>query len=95
MKTIYLSNIVIDTYTNSAGYSLYLELEKYISKGKKVILSFKNATPTSSSFLNSSIGEVIDKFGFDSFKSQIKLSDMSKSQAGVLKKYFDSCDLHV
>jgi len=93
METLHLSEIVKDTYTNSSGYSLYVAINSAISKGNKVVLSFKGATPASSSFLNSSLGELIDKIGFDKFKEIVKLTDLNKSQAEVLRRYFDSCNI--
>jgi len=91
METYILSDLVSDTYTNASGYTLYTFLEKHIASDDKVELSFKGASPTSSSFLNSSFGELIEKYGFDKFKAHLKLSDLSKSQASVLKRYFISC----
>lgn len=91
METIQISQIVKDTYTNSSGYTLYTVVYNIISKGNTVILSFKDSTPTSSSFLNSSLGELIDNFGFEKFKKQVKITDLNKSQLGILKRYFDSC----
>ncbi len=94
MKTIYLSEIVDDTYTNSSGYALFIVLKDHLSNGRSVSLSFKGATPTSTSFLNSSLGELLDHMGFADFKTRFKLIELSKSQSGVLRKYFDSCDIH-
>ncbi len=91
MKTIYLKNIVPDTYTNSADYTLYLALKDYVTKNKNVALSFKGASPTSSSFLNSSFGQLLDDFDFDKIKYTIKLTELSKSEASILKEYFLSC----
>ncbi|MCH2231781.1 MAG: STAS-like domain-containing protein [Crocinitomicaceae bacterium] len=93
MERIYLSNIVEDTYTNASGYALMIVLKAYLDKGVKVELSFKDATPTSSSFLNSSIGELIENFGFDKFKKLVSLRELSKTQANTLRNYFTSCGL--
>ncbi len=89
---LYLKNIVQDTYTNAAGYALLSVLKKYIEEDKKVILSFEGATPPSSSFLNSSIGELLDEIGFHKLKSLIRFVDLTPTQAQTLKNYFQSCD---
>lgn len=90
MKTIILSEIVTDTYTNASGYGLFVMLNDAISNKEKVSVSFKGATPTSSSFLNSSLGELIEDYGMDVFKTYVKLVDLNKSQVTVLRRYFDS-----
>jgi hypothetical protein len=82
-----IKNIVTDTYTNSAGYSLYQELKKYIAARKPVTLSFKGVSSTSSSFLNSSFGSLIEEFGLPAFTSFIKPVDITASEAEIIRKY--------
>ena len=89
---LFIKDIVQDTYTNASGFVLLTVLKDYFKSGQPVILSFKDATPPSSSFLNSSIGELLDQFGFAKFKSMVKLVDLNATQAQVLKNYFLSCD---
>lgn len=89
---LFIKDIVQDTYTNAAGFVLLTVLKDYFKRSQPVILSFKGATPPSSSFLNSSIGELLDQFGFAKFKSMIKFADLTPTQAQVLKNYFLSYD---
>ncbi len=80
---------VSGTTTNADAMPLYILLKKKLSADQTVVLSFRNSTPLSSSFLNSSIGRLIDEFGFDYFKSHVKIVHCSKSIVGRLKYYFD------
>jgi hypothetical protein len=88
---LFVKDIVDDTYTNASGYSLFTILKDYLHKGQFIVLSFKGSTPPSSSFLNSSIGELLDEFGFNKFKKMVNLVDLTPTQAQVLKNYFNSC----
>ena len=90
---VFIKDIVKDTYTNAAGFVLLTFLQDYLRRGKPVTLSFKDAPPTSTSFLNSSIGELLDKYGFTKFKELVKFVDLNATQAQVLKNYFLSFDL--
>lgn len=87
---IKLNDIVTETYSNSAGYKLYIELKSYVSQGSPVELSFLGSTPPSSSFLNSSFGTMIEEFGLERFKALIKPVDISSSQATMLRHYINT-----
>jgi hypothetical protein len=88
--TLYIQDIVLDTYSNASGYSLLMILKKNLNKDKSVVLSFKDSTPPLSSFLNSSIGELLDDYGFDKFKKMVRIVDLTSTQALALKHYFNS-----
>ena len=90
---LFIKDIVKDTYTNASGYVFLIALQDYLRSGQPITLSFKDITPPSTSFLNSSIGELLDQYGFTKFKSLVKFVDMTATQAQVLKNYFHSCDL--
>lgn len=90
-----LTSIVSDTYTNSAGYALFLALDKYIKANDRVELSFEGATPTSSSFLNSSFGAIIDAYGMDRLKTSVKITHLSIGEQQILKKFFSGFDKKV
>lgn len=87
---LYIKDIVQDTYTNAAGFVLLTVLKSHLTDGQSIILSFKDSAPTSSSFLNSSIGELLDDYGFNTFKKMIKFVDLSSTQSQVLKNYFQA-----
>ena len=89
---LFIKNIVQDTYTNASGFALLATLQNSLRNDQQVILSFKDATPPSTSFLNSSIGELLEQYGFAKFKNLVKFVDLTATQAQVLKNYFLSCD---
>ena len=85
-----LKDIVLDTFTNASGEVLYKELNKALSDSERVVLSFKDCSVTSTSFLNSSFAVLIEEMGLDEFKSRIVPKAVSPTQAAVLKKYVNS-----
>jgi STAS-like domain of unknown function (DUF4325) len=87
--TLKIMDIVSGTATNDEGIPLFIELDKYLSKGQKVRLSMLEATPFSTSFLNSSIGDIIDKYGFDTFRQMVIFIQFRPAQLKYLKMYFD------
>jgi hypothetical protein len=86
-----ITDIVQDTYTNASGFSLYTLIKKNLDSGIVTEISFKEASPLSSSFLNSSLGAIIEEIGFSNFKEKIKLIELSKTQANHLLSYFKAC----
>ncbi len=87
---LYLKNIVSETYTNTEGEKLYAALISVFLKNEKVILSFKDSSITSSSFLNSSFGRLIESYGLEKFKQSVSPKELTITQAEVLKKYISS-----
>jgi len=85
--TINVNDIVLGTSLNADGYKLYLAISGAFENGKDVLLSFKDCQPLSSSFLNSSIGELSENFGFETIKARIKVTEITKSNLNQLKKY--------
>jgi len=92
---IYVKQVSHDTYSNSSGYQLFVILDKHFKDNSRVDVSLKNATPMSSSYLNSSIGELITLYGFDKFKSVVKFVDVTPSHAEILKSYLLSCGITI
>lgn len=87
---IIINNIVDSTYTNAQGYKLYVTLLPFFINNERVDLSFVDLTPMSSSFLNSSLGALIEEFGLEQFKNTIRPVEITKSHAEVLSKYIKS-----
>ncbi len=86
---IYLTDIVSGTSSNTEGLNLYIFIKNIIQDSDSQIdISFKGATPFSSSFLNSSFGALIDDFGFATLKSKVNFIELTKNQANTLRKYF-------
>lgn len=87
---ITIKSIVENTYTNEEGLKLYLALKPLFEKGEKVEVSFKELTPTSSSFLNSSVGALIEEFGLSKVNLLLKPKEITRSHADFLRKYIES-----
>ncbi len=85
-----LTSIVKETYTNTAGYTLFLALDSHFKANDPVELSFSEATPTSSSFLNSSLGALVEAYGIDQVKRLLKITNISSGEQQVLRKFFSS-----
>ncbi len=97
MKTIqkiFVKDLCNGTYTNVDGFSLFSEIDNLLSNNSEVLLSFTEIDSVSSSFLNSSIGAVIEKYGLDVFKKDIRITNYTPNIAKILKKYVDSFALH-
>ena len=92
MNTIVLNSIVNNASSNTEGVKLYNILKVYIQNNRVVLLNVDNETPMSSSFLNSSLGALIDDFGIVNLNSNLKLK-ATKSQfnriSNYIKKYSD------
>lgn len=86
MNTIKITDHVDDFVTNSSGYALFLVLTKALSDDNTIELSFHGVPATSSSFLNSSLGAVVDDLGI-TVLNRIKPVHVSGTQAAILKKY--------
>lgn len=76
--------------TNMDGLKLLFAMEAIFNNGKRVQLSLKECPALTSSFLNSSIGEVFEKYGIDFIKQNISLINFKPSQAKYIKDYIDN-----
>lgn len=86
MKTLILKNIVKNSSSNEQGMILFYALQKaYLSKDS-LILYVDSDLSMSSSFLNSSIGQFLDKYGLNSFKQTVRFKG-SKNQFSRLSDY--------
>lgn len=88
-STIFLDDVVSGTFTNAEGAKLYAALAPHLAARTPVRLSLRGASPMSSSFLNSSIGDLIDHYGIAALRCSLKLVDYVPSHAAVIKKYVD------
>jgi len=76
IKVINLFDVVKGTSTNEDGDKLFSAISKEIEVGVKVRLSLHNCTPMSTSFLNSSFGELTCKYGYERIKQIISLNQL-------------------
>jgi hypothetical protein len=87
MKTLVIKNLVTGTSTNTEAVALYVEMKKSADLGDCFTLSFAGIDYVSSSFLNSSVGEFIETYGFDMFAKNVKFTDCNKDLASMIKSY--------
>lgn len=97
-EIVIISDIVSGTSTNAEGYPLFLAMDKIIERGDIVVLSLKDSNPLSSSFLNSSIGSLIEKHGYSEMKGRLALTNYTHVMADYISRYISrfkelSCDL--
>jgi hypothetical protein len=86
MQTIDLRNITSGFSSNSDALPLFSVLDKTIKNNEKLTLEIDNSLSLSSSFLNSSFGEIISLHGLEAFKASLKINT-TKSQFQRLAKY--------
>lgn len=87
MKTLVIKNLVTGTSTNAEAFSLFLGMKNCAELGSSFTLDFTGVDYVSSSFLNSSIGEFIETYGFNTFASNVKFSGCNKDLAALIKSY--------
>lgn len=89
VTTIKLMDAVKGTSTNADGLTLFILMDKAFSNDEIVKLSLENATPFASSFLNSSFGELVDKYGIEKIRENVRLTKYTRSRAMNIKEYLD------
>jgi hypothetical protein len=90
-NVIVVKDVVKGTSTNAEAVPLYFCIDNILSQNNAVILSLKDCPPLSSSFLNSSIGNIIEKYGFSSLKGKLSISDYTPTIAGIVTSYIENC----
>lgn len=97
MKSVSISLIdyVDGTATNIEGCKFKVVLEDYVKEDYNINISLKNITPLSSSFLNSSFGELVDSYGFEKTTSLLSFSSVTKFHAKTIERYFSALKEHV
>lgn len=87
--TIRLMDVVAGTSTNADAVALFNAIDNILSTNQKARLSLDGATPLSTSFLNSSIGSLADKYGFEEMRKKIVFTNLKESQIKTIKRYFE------
>lgn len=88
-EIVVLSEIVNDTISNSSGFQLCTVLKENFDQGNKVQLSLKDCGPMTSSFMNSSFGEILESFGIDYIRKNLTLINYKMSHAEAIKEYME------
>ena len=89
MRKLVLNSEIQGAYSNADGYTLLCMLKPYFLNNEMIEVSMLGFPPMSSSFFNSSFGELIQLFGIEKFRSIIKFTNITKSQVGQIKFYLD------
>jgi hypothetical protein len=79
---------VAHCYTNADGDAIRQLVIREIQEGNKVVLSFKGVDSVSSSFLNSALIDLLDRYTFEQVKSMVAFSDTSKAINDAIKRRF-------
>lgn len=87
---IKLKDIVSDTYSNASGYSFYITLRPIFENDNQTNISLEGVSAFSTSFLNSSFGQLIDEYGLDKFKKTLKISNLTKVNGDMIRNYVNS-----
>jgi hypothetical protein len=87
-KRINLIDITKSYSTNDDGLKLYHFMDTVIRSETLVVLKIDSDTSFSSSFLNSSFGEIISNYGVDALKDCFKI-ETSNQQFKKLKIYIN------
>lgn len=87
--TINVKDTVVGTSTNSEALPLFVAMDAVLKDNKLLVLSLKSCQPMSSSFLNSSFGTIIEKYGWDFLKGKISIIDYTPAIANLIKSYLD------
>lgn len=92
--TIKVSDYTVSTITNSDAVGLRLAMKEAIINGEAIVLSFHGISTLTTSFLNSSIGEIIDEFGFDALKGRLSLVDYTAAIGKAVTDYIGNLRKH-
>lgn len=84
---IFVSDIVSSTYSNTDGFSLFLAIDNALKNNDVITISFRDITSLSSSFLNSSFGELYEKYDHAILKKRVLISDYTPSVLNMIKDY--------
>lgn len=84
---IIVSQVTSGTLSNSDGFSLKAIIDATLASDNVVLLAFDGIITISSSFLNSSLGEIIDQYGFDILKDRIRITNYTPSIGLAIKNY--------
>lgn len=87
---IIIKEHIASTLRNEEGYALFCLMDREFNDKGEVHLSFKGCTALSSSFLNSSFGELYEKHGFAALKGKIRLADITARNLSEIKKYLNT-----
>ncbi|SDS41913.1 STAS-like domain-containing protein [Winogradskyella sediminis] len=95
MKNLILKDLVKNSSSNEEGMVLFNVFQEAYLNNTQILLEIGSDISMSSSFLNTSIGEFLDKYGFLKFKETVKIKG-SENQFNRLNNYINKYkDLYI
>lgn len=85
--SIKVLDVVSNTISNADAVPLRIAIENSLSENKAIKLSFSGISLLTTSFLNSSLGEVIDTCGIDVVTKSISIVDYTPSVGNFITQY--------
>ena len=85
-KKIIVKDIISSALSNTDGIQLQVAMDQILTDKDNVVISFHGINVMTTSFLNSSIGNLIDKYNIE-ILSRIKIVDYTPTMATFLKNY--------
>jgi hypothetical protein len=94
MKTnkLIVKDLTNNTLSNTDGVLLQIAIDGALADSDTIILSFHDIHVISSSFLNSSLGDIVDKHGF-AVLDKIRIVDYTASISSFLRNYISDLRL--
>ena len=89
-KTIVIKDCVAGTISNTEAVALKIELQNALVNFDVVTLDFSEVKVVTSSFLNSSLGEVVSNMGIENLKGRLNIKNCSSQLASVIAAYMTS-----
>lgn len=86
MVKVVVKDLIPDYSTNEQGKIIYEHVAHLLKDGIDVNLSFTGVSSVSSSFLNTSLIELLVQFGYDYVKKHLKISDVNKHVGGLISR---------
>lgn len=74
---------------SKAGTDIFDVASSAILGGEEVLLDMKGQDSVSTVFLNASIGRLIDQFGVEKVKKNLKFANLLRTQMERIRKYFE------
>lgn len=82
-------SICSNTFTNQEGMLLRDAMLTLLNAHDIIVIDFHEISSISTSFLNSSFGEIADKLGIDALRRRVKLVNYTSTIMSSIRKYVD------
>ena len=86
---VILKEILKDKSYTDCGYDLFAIAEKAVDAGDIVSLDMQDVLSVPTLFMNTSFGDLIDKYGIEKTKKLFLFKNVNKSLIEKIQSYFD------